>query len=459
MKTVSHQWFLAFLGGFFLLAAGCNTPAKTQAPASQPLPLAGETFDKVWEIMNEFHFDTNFAGTDWQAAREKYRPRALSARSTQEFHETIQEMLDRLHVSHLAIVPGDLAEIIEENKSDTKKVEDIAEEGPGNPGITVRVAETDAYVASVWENSAAAQAGVRPGWIIRKVKSISLPPRLKKLRKQSSSQLYGFLAWKMVNGLISGAPGSEVTIEFLNEKNQPRQLSLGRQQLPGTPIQLGNLPELYANLESELLQREQAKIGLIRFNIWMLPSAVAFDKALHELRRSDGIIIDLRGNIGGIAGMVMGVAGHFINEPLTLGTMKMREGNITFPVNPRRVTAAGERVEPYNGPLAILVDEISVSASELFAGSMQELGRAKIFGRRTTGQALPAIHDKLPNGDVLYHPIGDFVTGSGTRIEARGVVPDVEIPLKRSDLLANKDVVLEAAVNWIRSERKALKTK
>ena len=84
----------------------------------------------------------------------------------------------------------------------------------------------------------------------------------------------------------------------------------------------------------------------------------------------------------------------------------------------------GERVKPFAGPVAILVDAMSGSASECFAGGMQSIGRARVFGQTSMGQALPALFDRLPNGDVLIHAYGDFVTADGTRLEGRGVVPD-----------------------------------
>ena len=99
--------------------------------------------------------------------------------------------------------------------------------------------------------------------------------------------------------------------------------------------------------------------------------------------------------------MVMGVGGHFLKEKASLGTMKMRGNEIRFFVNPRRVNQAGERVEPFGGPLAVLVDGVSLSAAEIFAGGMQDIGRARVFGETSPGQALPAVWDRLPNGDVL----------------------------------------------------------
>ena len=89
------------------------------------------------------------------------------------------------------------------------------------------------------------------------------------------------------------------------------------------------------------------------------------------------------------------------------------------------------------------------SASECFAGGMQALGRARVFGQTSMGQALPAFFDKLPNGDVLIHATGDFVTANGTRLEGRGVIPDQVVPIVRSELLAGRDSTLEAALAWI----------
>ena len=92
-------------------------------------------------------------------------------------------------------------------------------------------------------------------------------------------------------------------------------------------------------------------------------------------------------------------------------------------------------MEPFAGPVAILVDGMTGSASECFAGGMQSLGRARVFGQTSMGQALPALFDRLPNGDVLIHAWGDFVTGTGVRIEGRGVVPDEPVAARPAQAL------------------------
>jgi carboxyl-terminal processing protease len=174
-----------------------------------------------------------------------------------------------------------------------------------------------------------------------------------------------------------------------------------------------------------------------------------FQKAVDEFRQADGIVLDLRGNPGGLAAMLMGISGHFVAERKTLGVMKMRDSELSFFTNPRLVNSAGERVAPFAGPLAILVDAMSGSASECFTGGMQSIGRARVFGQPSMGQALPALFDRLPNGDVLIHAYGDFVTADGTRLEGRGVIPDEIVPLRREDLLAGQDRTLDAALAWI----------
>jgi carboxyl-terminal processing protease len=89
----------------------------------------------------------------------------------------------------------------------------------------------------------------------------------------------------------------------------------------------------------------------------------------------------------------------------------------------------------------------------MFAAAMQAIGRARVFGERTAGQALPAVATRLPTGDVLMHVVADFVAPDGTRIEGRGVVPDEVVPLTRSDLVAGRDAPLESAIRWLERPR------
>src|SRR5262249_36246142 len=135
----------------------------------------------------------------------------------------------------------------------------------------------------------------------------------------------------------------------------------------------------------------------------------------------------------------------------SLGTMKMRAGFQNFAVFPQSGA--------YLGPVVVIIDEMSASTSEIFAGGMQSLGRATVVGRRSAGAALPSILEKLPTGAVFQYAIGDFRTPKGALIEGRGDTPDIEVNLSREALLSGKDPQLEAAIKAInRSKRDQLNT-
>src|SRR5437870_12644360 len=143
--------------------------------------------------------------------------------------------------------------------------------------------------------------------------------------------------------------------------------------------------------------------------------------------------------------MAMGMAGWFIDKSdQRLGTMYTRQTPLKFVVNPRYPT--------YHGPLAILLDETSGSTSEVFAGGMKDLGRARIFGTRTAGAALPSTIERLPNGDGFQCATANYISESGKHLEGAGVTPDVEVAPSRELLLQGKDAALQSALHWIHTQ-------
>jgi carboxyl-terminal processing protease len=109
------------------------------------------------------------------------------------------------------------------------------------------------------------------------------------------------------------------------------------------------------------------------------------------------------------------------------------------------------RPKIYKGPVAILIDGLSASMSEIFAGGLKDLDRARVFGTTTAGAALPSQMEKLPNGDGFQFAMANYISTGGDVLEGTGVIPDEEIRPTRDQLLAGSDPVLEAAVTWILS--------
>ena len=103
----------------------------------------------------------------------------------------------------------------------------------------------------------------------------------------------------------------------------------------------------------------------------------------------------------------------------------------------------------YRGEVVILVDELSISSAEEFAGSLQALGRATIVGSQTPGKCLVANVVSLPNDAILMYPYGQSQTPAGRVLENNGVVPDIAVDLERQQLLAGIDAQFQAALDFI----------
>jgi carboxyl-terminal processing protease len=161
------------------------------------------------------------------------------------------------------------------------------------------------------------------------------------------------------------------------------------------------------------------------------------------------VVLDLRGNPGGVMAVMMRVAGHFVSEPTTLGTLTTGGTSLNFRALPRKVTADGTLVRPYTGPVAVLVDQLSMSTSEMFASGMQAVGLARVFGTQSPGMALPARTVRLPTGDLLMYAFAQYSDPLQRRIEGVGVAPDVAAMPDRKTLLAGRDPALDAALDWI----------
>lgn len=413
---------------------------------SAEVPKGLETFDAAWTIVRDTHFDKTFNGLDWDAMKAEYRPQAAAARTTAELRGVIRSMLARLGQSHFAILPAD-----------GSGGGAAASAGTATAGFDVRLLGREVLVTSVDPAAGAARAGVRPGWRVTAIDGTRIDELLRPLQEAATSngddRVPALEAWRMVRGRLSGAEASTIPVTFEDGTGAMVTRSITRMAEPGQPVKVGNLPTMYVRVTNESRMTPAGRVaGLIGFNVWMAAVDRPFQLAVDQHRDSSGIVIDLRGNPGGLAAMMMGLAGHFIPEAVPLGVMKTRDNELKFTVNPRRVNAAGERVETFAGPVAILVDGLSGSASECFTGGMQSLKRVRVFGQRSMGAALPSQFDRLPNGDVFIHATGDFVTADGTRLEGRGVLPDQAVALDRASLLAGRDSTLDAALAWIDGE-------
>jgi carboxyl-terminal processing protease len=232
-------------------------------------------------------------------------------------------------------------------------------------------------------------------------------------------------------------------------RNARREIHVPLRETPGEVVNYGQLPPIHVRFDSQRHSSGAGCVGIIRFNIFMTPVMPRFEDAMANMRDCSGVVLDLRGNLGGLGAMVMGISGHYFEKAETLGTMRIREATMRYVANPVRVSRSGQPMQPFDGRVAVVIDELSASTTEILAAALQRLGRARVFGVPSAGQALPALLTRLPNGDRLMYVIGDFAGPGGKRVEGAGVIPDEPVPLTRNALLAGRDEALLAAFRWI----------
>jgi carboxyl-terminal processing protease len=427
-------------------AASCEAPVASSAASLADTPISDPlvTFDTAWAIIARTHWDTTYNGVNWKALRDTLRPRAAAAKTTGELRGVLSGMLASLKQSHFSIIPREVSDATTSGGSGGGAAVDQS----GTIGATLRYLDGGIIVTEVPAGSAAAQAGVRTGWLVEAVKGCPMAGRLARIPRDMDPRRAALTAFSLANQMLAGPVGESVPVTFRDGDGRLRDISIVRGSTPGTLAKFGNLPPFSAQLTHERVRQGGKTIGIIRFNIWMPVLSPQFDAAMDSLRDTDAILLDIRGNFGGVGGMSMGIAGHFLDSARMIGTMHQRGSTYKFLANPRRVDTRSQAVTPFAGPLGLLVDELSVSTTEIFAGGLQALGRARVFGTQTSGQALPSVPERLPNGDILYHAIADFTSPTGKPLEGDGVTPNVVTKSTRKALLEGKDPTREAALAW-----------
>jgi carboxyl-terminal processing protease len=388
-------------------------------------------FDKVWITVRDTHWDPTLGGVNWLAVRKKYLPRALAARTDGDFWIVLQQMVEELKQSHFAIIPP--------GAYTGSEVGGREHRGSGGYcGASLTLADGKVLIDSVRNDSSAAEAKLTPGMIVLAIGRTTLMRVLEPLLMRKARPVDLALA---LRALAGGGVGETVPWRVVDGSGAERVITVRYASPPGKVVQQLGLPPVAVESESKRL--EGTGVWYFRFNIFLLPNMEAFTAALAENRDAPALILDLRGNPGGLLPITSGIASRLALWPGILGKQKQRGNTLVFPASPL------EEEPSFKGPVAILTDELSLSCSEVLAGGLQEMRRARVVGRRTGGMVLPALITALPGGARLEHAIADFKTPKGVLIEGRGVTPDIPVPLTRNLLLADPDPDVTAALKWI----------
>jgi carboxyl-terminal processing protease len=430
VKKLTLIILLAVLLSLDSAVAQTQAPAQTVTAAAPAIAdVRQETFDMVWTTVKERHFDPDFGGVNWDKVREQYAPKVATLKSNQELYALLQAMLGELHQSHFQIIPPEA--VVDDDSKEPKG---------GGVGVDIRLMDGQAVINKVESGSRAFAAGLRAGYVIKKIDDTAVDQIIERFSKSSESAIITRTRiTRTALSRINGKPETTVRLTYVDEGDRTREVTVAREKLKGEMSpRFGNFPPQYTEFESKRLEGE---IGYIRFNVFVTPLMDRIRAAIRSMLDARGIIIDLRGNPGGLGGMAPGIAGVLEAKQTSLGAMKLRSGRQAFVVFPQK--------DAYLGPVVIMVDGGSASTSEIFAAGLQENGRATIVGERTMGAALPSIFGKLPTGALFQYAIADFKTPKGVLIEGLGVKPDIEVKLTRRALLEGRDPQLDAAVGII----------
>lgn len=283
-------------------------------------------------------------------------------------------------------------------------------------GILVSQKEQAHFISRVYPQSPAARAGLARGMEIVSINGV---------------QIANHPAPEMLFGQMGGVLGQKVEVKIrFQGKEQVFRLQVAEIQYPSTRF-----------------ERLPGGVLLIEMTDFLKDSAAEI-KAEWAKERPQAVVLDLRGNPGGLLYSAIEVADLFLPQ-----------GEIVSLQGPQ-----GERLESYQAhglgylgdfPFAVLIDRNSASSAEILAGALQDHQRARLFGEQSFGkgsiQSLFEITDEL----VVKLTIAHYQTPKGRKIHHKGIAPDQPVAENlNAPLHGRDDLPLQAALTWLAAQKR-----
>ena len=271
---------------------------------------------------------------------------------------------------------------------------------------------------------------------------------------QGSKEMVDVIGWRLdeVVKLIRGPKGSQVRLEVIPASNAPNDLTSKVVAITREAVKLEEQAAKKSILNLKHDNRDY-KLGVIEIPAFYLDfkafragdpnyksTTRDVKRLLTELEKEkvDGVVIDLRNNGGGSLQEATELTGLFIDQGPTV-LVRNSDGRVD-------VLADENSGIYYKGPLAVLVNRLSASASEIFAGAMQDYHRALILGGQTFGKGTVQTIQPLNHGELKL-TLAKFYRVSGQSTQHQGVIPDIQYP----DIMDTKEIgesALPEAMPW-----------
>jgi len=261
----------------------------------------------------------------------------------------------------------------------------------GGIGLEVGIRNGRITIISPIEDTPGARAGFKPGDIIKYVDGVDVSS----------------YALEKAVSLMRGEPGTSVTIGIIRGNNpEPIYINVVREIIKINPV------------EFKILENN---IGYIKIKNFNNNTDENVKKAILELERQDvkGIIVDLRNNPGGLLSEVVRTAGFFLEPGTPVVHIDYKGDN--------RETLKSSGLKLTDRDLVVLVNEGSASASEIFAGAIQDTGRGKIIGTQTFGKGTVQNVTPLKIGGGIKLTIAEYLSPNERKIDGIGITPDIVV--------------------------------
>ncbi|OBW62982.1 MAG: peptidase S41 [Dehalococcoides mccartyi] len=256
-------------------------------------------------------------------------------------------------------------------------------------GATVQI-EDGVITLIPYEGSPAALAGIQAGDILLEVDGQSVD---------------GF-SLADLSPLVRGEKGTLITLKVERSISaQPLLFNVTRDEI------------LIPSVSSEMM----GDIAYIRLSRFSERTDAELEQVLKNLGDAKGIVLDLRGNPGGLVSSVINVTSRFVSSGVVLTTVDNAGNSEEYKIVPKAVTTSL--------PMVVLVDQYSASGSEALSGALQDYGRATIVGKTTYGKGSVNRTFDVTGNTGIYLTIGRWYTPNGRMIEGQGITPDIELEL------------------------------
>ena len=270
-----------------------------------------------------------------------------------------------------------------------------------------------ATIVNVYEGSPAEKAGLKAGDILEKIDD----------HEVGDEQLDTVVSW------IKGEKGTDVKITVLRD-GEELELTATRDTI---------------EVKTVSYEMKENQIGYIRVSEFDTITYDQFKEALDDLEKQgmQGLIVDLRNNPGGSLDTVTNMLRLLLPEGTIVST-KDKNGKKD------EITCDG--THEFKKPMAVLVNQYSASASEIFSGAVQDYGTAKIVGVTTYGKGVVQQLMDLGDGTCLKVTIAEYYTPNGRSINGKGVEPDVEVEYQYDEENPKADNQLDQALSTVQEE-------